>query len=252
MSIKDKAGKKPTNGPWSYVEEVISGIHQKYQGFYVDGEKQGDWSVHCKEDHIEGEEGEFLGWEVTYMHGVIKRFSEYWSDGGIRSITVCKDGEPVGTTRYYRNGNIEALVERDGDSHKTYFSEWYDNGNKRREGTYMHYFNKASNSYHSKKVDKWTYWHPNGKVKFTGQYRKSGEFYVRSGIWSTFYANGIKESDTTYINGEELHTILSPNNSKGIQSNYGNMEFHIWFEEFYDENNLEDDGIDVNGIPYGC
>jgi hypothetical protein len=79
MSIKDKAGKKPTNGPWSYVEEVISGIHQKHQGFYVDGEKQGVWSVHHKEDHIEGEEGEFLGWEVTYMHGVIKRFSENWS-----------------------------------------------------------------------------------------------------------------------------------------------------------------------------
>ena len=51
---------------------------------------------------------------------------------------------------------------------------------------------------------------------------------------------------------EKSHTILSPNNSKGIQSNYGNMEFHTWFEGFYDENNLEDDGTDVDGIPYGC
>lgn len=76
-------------------------------------------------------------------------------------------------------------------------------------------------------------YHPNGEVKITGKYDKNGE---RTGLWTSYYDNSVKWSESYYVNGKkDGHSFtFYPNGKVRYRGEYRNDE-KVGTWTFYDE-----------------
>ena len=80
---------------------------------------------------------------------------------------------------------------------------------------------------------KYEEFHPNGQIKISGINDDNGK---RTGLWQSFYENGIKWSESYYVNGKrDGHSItFFPNGKVRYIGEYKNdKQIGEW--EFYDE-----------------
>ena len=69
-------------------------------------------------------------------------------------------------------------------------TEWYENGKKKKEGTYKN----------GVKDGLWIEWYDNGHKYMERSYNKYGKW---DGLWTSWYVSGLKYSEGTYNNGRK-------------------------------------------------
>lgn len=152
--------------------------------------------------------------------------TETYDNGNIKSIEYHQliDNKIVllKIIDFYENGFKKRDHEtlEDGRSHG-FWTEWYDNGQKKEEGVVISGYKNGL----------WKYWYKNGKIKEEINYRGSGEY---DGLWTKWSENGEKTVET-WVDGtqEGLSTTWYENGKKKEEGNYKYISY---------ENQLEKDG----------
>jgi len=201
----NEAGNK--HGYWE--EELDKGqIKYKIYGMYVDGEKNGSWTIY--------------NLNQNYKHG-----EEYFQSGLVTSYTTLYDN---GNVLFFSDNKEQRRYDRDGtllyhlDKLTNLQTEYYPNGNIKH--TYFYKFNKN----HEIDLSGWSEeFHENGNPKSRGMFKKT----VKHGYWENFNEQGQLIASGEFINGkpvgrfsyyystgEEYRAVLYDEESRFISSGF--------------------------------
>lgn len=106
--------------------------------------------------------------------------------------------------------------------------------------------NKITEIKQETKTGKFIEKYPNGSIKIKGDLVKG----LRQGLWESFFENGVKWSESTYLFGvrEGAYKIFYPNGKLKIHGAYKNeIKSGIWY--FYNENGQFEKEIDFEKKP---
>ncbi len=235
---------------WDVKNDFLSNNQIKFYFMDENGLKQGPYSIIDMSNNNRIETG-------FYKDGELDGIITYYRDG-IKDITKnYKNGKWVDniTTKWHENGNISAIelynkvyvepdyYDKDDDAYKYVpngaWTEFYENGNIKSE---VHYEN--GNQYGRCK-----YWFQNGNLhkivnlkkdphltecEFTEwhkggfQKKEQGTFLndKKVGIWTTWYPNGIKSTETNHSNySEEIKYFYLTGELGCIYKDFKNTHF---------------------------
>jgi len=166
----------PPNSRKPYTGKVFSLYNdgtKKEEGKYRNGLKDGKWTSW----HENGQKRK----EGTYKDGkMIKK--KVWNNAHLEHPTDVD------------NVNVYEKTYKDGKLDR--YTEWYGNGQKKKEGTY-----KGVGKYGDPQEDgKWTYWYDNGQKEEEVTF-KDGK---RDGLRTNWYDNGQKRAEGNYKDGETI------------------------------------------------
>ena len=208
------------------VEEYHRNGQLKEIVYYKDGKIDGKNILYYEDGQVEEESyyenGELEGKRIFYYeNGQVKQDSYYENgefenkrffyneDGSISSEIDYDNGWRVKAIYYYESGNIEDVRDYtiDGvwtkNSDHFLFLEYYENGNKKRQGIfngdrrcYVDY--EYSNYLVPEGV--WTYWYSNGQMEKTGKYSgiTSKAIYIKEGVWIYYNKDGSVQKTEEY------------------------------------------------------
>lgn len=125
----------------------------------------------------------------------------YYEDGSVKYTATYKDGVAEGIQREFsQEGKVvnakvfvggvltgEGILDTAGLK-QGFWKEYHPNGELKSQGTYMN----------GKRVDEWTFFHPNKTVEQKGKYDKKGK---AQGPWKWFYESGNILREENYRNG---------------------------------------------------
>ena len=120
-----------------------------------------------------------------------------------------------------KNVKIDSSGTNDNGKRDGLYTQWYENGQKKWEGTYKD----------GKIVEEWTFhydYYENGQKKEEGTYKKNGK---KDGKWTSWHENGKKTIEGTYKDGKKdgLETRWYENGQKELEGTYKDGEFDgLW------------------------
>ena len=120
------------------------------------------------------------------------------------------------------SGEYKSSKAKSNRSDNGILREWYDNGQKKNETTYIY----------GEKKGLMTQWYENGQKKFEGTYKDRKE----DGLWTQWYENGQKRKGVTFKDGRKdgLCTYWYKSGKKSGERNYkdGNLDgiFTKWYK----------------------
>ncbi|WP_075341304.1 toxin-antitoxin system YwqK family antitoxin [Tenacibaculum agarivorans] len=166
--------------------------------------KTGVRSVYVKKHGVfklYNENGTQILKEGSYKGGEKEGVWKTYEKGRLKSVITYVDGEKMGAFEnydYYENGQKESVVKgiRFEDNRKNTTTYYYENGKVKEVGNYLFFYNDRQNS---GKNGEWKSFYDNGK-------KKSQESYVkgkREGKFVHYYNDGKIKSKETYAKGKK-------------------------------------------------
>ena len=188
------------------------------------------------------------------------KFWQYYNDGVIKSEETFKDTSDSNfKIIWYKNGAKEFEGNYVNGVLDGKYTEWYENGQKREEGTH-HYHNNKRNGLTNKWYDngqieyqgeyyrgamhgEWSFWHNNGNLKEQYNY-KNGK---KDGSFKKWHKNGIKEYEGKYTNGTPVGIFIEwdENGNKLFESN--NLNGKVIIRSFNKNGQKDEEFEYVNG-----
>jgi uncharacterized protein len=240
----------------------------KTEGFYVIGNKEGEWKTwfrnglvkskaHFKNGLQDGRAEEWYDYLVDSQHVVrlageykagiqTGKWESYYRNGQIETEQMYENGKLNGPMKYYYETGELKLSSNFKDSIQvdTQF-EYYANGNKKNEVEFQ------NNQRHGDFIA----YHPNGKLSIKGFYQggvpvgnwewyddtgtnllKTSSFDRGTGLMYEFYATGELKSQTQFVSGvkDGTETIWFESGQVKAKSNFRNGLLQGDYEEFHE------------------
>ena len=204
---------------WIFVYEYYKNGKQKIEGTLKNKKEDGLWT-YWHENGQKQKEGKYNKGKEDGL------WTSWHKNGQKQSEKIYSDGKGQGLWIYWdKNGQKKKEISyKDGNlvDEWTFVLEYYENGEKKVEGTLK-----------NKKEDGlWIYWYANGQKKKEGKYNEGKE----DGLWTSWHENGQKQSVQKYSDGKDdgLWIYWDKNGQKREEETYKWIERKgdkIWWDK---------------------
>ena len=153
VSLTDK-----TDSGWVRRDFFMSTKKSQMKGLYKDStlKIQNGWFRYFYVNMVLASQGNYVNGEKDGL------WVSYYFNGQIEDSTIYHAGNPVNRTNWHSNGRVSDSSVYNTDGSATHIS-WFDNG----------VLSHTGQSYQGKKDGRWQYFHKNGKLAATEEYKNA-------------------------------------------------------------------------------
>ncbi len=196
---------------------IFPHFREEYSGNYINGKRDGEWKL-INKDNINRDTWEYIPTIYTYKNGIEipSERNDYHPFND--SFTEFYENGQKKFEGTYKDGRLDGLVNK-----------WYDNGQKKFEGTYK-------DGKEDGLVDKW---YDNGQKNSEGTYKDGKE----DGLWTHWSPDGKNKSEIIFKEGESSYIIERSdwdkitkwyiNGQKEFEIEFYNGKKHGYYTEWY-------------------
>lgn len=211
-----------------------------------DGLKNGKYTKYSEEGKIM-EEGNYINdkqegeWKYFHLNGNLKAIGKFLGGDGsnLGNTGIPRNGREGTWKFYYESGKIEETRPYNNGLINGLSIEYYENGNKKGEGTYV-----------QDELDgKWIGYYETGLKQWETIYSHG----KRNGQAKNYYSNGSIESEGNYLNDLAVgsHKFYSENGKLKLCREFKNGKMNGVCKEFYPSGKIKSEAMVINGTAHG-